>query len=52
MINHEDENDTFIASRWRSREDAMDFFGSREFRETVEFGRDILVDQPRHVFLT
>jgi chlorite dismutase len=51
MVNHEDENDTFIASQWRSREDAMGFFRSEEFRETVDWGRDVLADRPRHVFL-
>ncbi|WP_121741779.1 heme-binding protein [Natronorubrum halophilum] len=51
LANLEDENDMFIASRWDSREDAMAFFRSDAFSETVEFGRDILVDRPRHVFL-
>ncbi|RZV11621.1 chlorite dismutase [Natrinema hispanicum] len=51
LVNREDENDMFIASRWDSREDAMTFFRSDAFSETVEFGRDILVDRPRHVFL-
>jgi chlorite dismutase len=51
LVNHEDENDTFIASQWRSREDAMAFFRSDEFRETVDWGRDVLADRPRHVFL-
>ncbi|MEF8840056.1 MAG: heme-binding protein [Haloarculaceae archaeon] len=51
LVNREDENDMFIASQWRSREDAMAFFRSDEFRETVEWGREVLVDQPRHVFL-
>jgi chlorite dismutase len=41
----------FIASRWRSKEDAMAFFRSEEFRETVQWGRDVLADRPRHVFL-
>jgi chlorite dismutase len=41
----------FIASRWDSREDAMQFFRSDAFSETVEFGRDVLADRPRHVFL-
>ncbi|RRJ31699.1 heme-binding protein [Halocatena pleomorpha] len=51
MINTAAENDMFIASQWRSKEDAMAFFRSDEFRETVEWGRDILTDRPRHVFL-
>jgi chlorite dismutase/heme-degrading monooxygenase HmoA len=51
LVNREDETDMFIASRWRSREDAMDFFRSEEFRETVSWGREVLADQPRHVFL-
>jgi chlorite dismutase len=51
MVNHEDENDTFIASQWRSKEDAMGFFRSEEFRDTVDWGRDVLADRPRHVFL-
>jgi chlorite dismutase len=29
----------------------MGFFGSEEFRDTVEWGRDVLADRPRHVFL-
>ena len=52
LVNREDENDMFIASQWRSREDAMDFFRSEEFRETVSFGREVLADRPRHVFLS
>ncbi len=51
MINREDENDTFIASQWQSRENAMAFFGSDEFSDVVEWGRDVLTDRPRHVFL-
>ncbi|WP_247004085.1 heme-binding protein [Halosolutus gelatinilyticus] len=51
LENREDENDMFIASRWDSREDAMAFFRSDAFSETVEFGRNILADRPRHVFL-
>ncbi|QCW03438.1 heme-binding protein [Natrinema pallidum] len=51
LVNREDENDMFIASRWDSREDAMAFFRSDAFSETVEFGRDVLADRPRHVFL-
>ncbi|MFC6615802.1 heme-binding protein [Halopenitus salinus] len=51
MVNHEDENDTFIASQWRSKDDAMEFFRSDAFHETVQFGREVLADRPRHVFL-
>ncbi len=51
LVNRENEDDMFIASRWRSREDAMEFFRSEEFRETVSWGREVLADQPRHVFL-
>ncbi|MFB6178531.1 MAG: heme-binding protein [Halorientalis sp.] len=51
MVNHEDENDMFISSQWRAKEDAMDFFRSDAFTETVSWGRDVLADRPRHVFL-
>ncbi|RQH03272.1 heme-binding protein [Natrarchaeobius oligotrophus] len=51
LVNRENEDDMFIASRWDSREDAMAFFRSDAFSETVEFGRDVLADRPRHVFL-
>ncbi|WP_049934808.1 heme-binding protein [Haloplanus natans] len=51
MINLEDENDMFIASQWRSKEDAMNFFRSDAFTDTVSWGRDVLADRPRHVFL-
>jgi len=51
MINLEDENDMFIASQWRSKDDAMAFFRSDEFADTVSWGRDVLADRPRHVFL-
>jgi chlorite dismutase len=51
LVDRENENDMFIASQWRSREDAMDFFRSEAFRETVSWGRDVLADRPRHVFL-
>ncbi|TQQ83263.1 heme-binding protein [Halonotius terrestris] len=51
MINEEDENDMFIASQWNAKEDAMGFFRSDEFQNTVEWGRDVLADRPRHVFL-
>jgi chlorite dismutase/heme-degrading monooxygenase HmoA len=51
MVNDDDENDMFIASQWNAKEDAMAFFRSDEFRETVQWGRDVLADRPRHVFL-
>ncbi|WP_049985273.1 heme-binding protein [Halobellus rufus] len=51
MMNVEDENDMFIASQWDAREHAMEFFRSEEFSETVQWGRDVLADRPRHVFL-
>jgi chlorite dismutase len=51
MVNREDENDMFISSQWRSRDDAMAFFRSDGFRDTVEWGREVLADRPRHVFL-
>jgi chlorite dismutase len=51
MVNVEDENDMFIASQWRSQEDAMAFFRSDDFSDTVDWGRDVLADTPRHVFL-
>ena len=51
MVNLEDENDMFIASQWRSQDDAMGFFRSDAFRDTVSWGRDVLADRPRHVFL-
>jgi chlorite dismutase/heme-degrading monooxygenase HmoA len=51
LVNREDENDMFIASRWDSREDAMQFFRSDAFADAVEFGRDVLEERPRHVFL-
>jgi chlorite dismutase len=51
MINVADENDMFIASGWRAREDAMAFFRSEAFRDTVDWGREVLADRPRHVFL-
>ena len=51
MVNVEDENDMFIASQWRAKDDAMAFFRSEEFADAVEWGRDVLADRPRHVFL-
>jgi chlorite dismutase len=29
----------------------MAFFRADAFRETVQWGREVLADQPRHVFL-
>ena len=52
LINHEDPDDMFIASQWDDREAAMGFFRSDAFRETVRWGREVLTDRPRHVFLT
>jgi chlorite dismutase len=49
--NVDDENDMLIASQWDAREDALDFFSSEAFRDTVEWGREVLADRPRHVFL-
>ncbi|MFB6118890.1 heme-binding protein [Halosegnis sp.] len=51
MVNDDDENDMFIASQWEREEDAMAFFRSDDFRETVQWGREVLADRPRHVFL-
>lgn len=50
-VNTGDENDMFIASEWVDRESAMEFFRSDEFRDTVDWGREVLDDRPRHVFL-
>ncbi len=47
----DDDCDMFIASRWDAKADAMGFFGSEAFRETVQWGRDVLQRRPRHVFL-
>jgi chlorite dismutase len=51
LANRDDANDMFIASQWDSKEDAMAFFRSDEFSDTVSWGRDVLADRPRHVFL-
>ena len=51
MVNVDDENDMFIASGWTEREAAMAFFRSEAFRDTVDWGREVLADRPRHVFL-
>jgi chlorite dismutase len=49
--NTKDANDMFISSRWASRDDAMQFFKSDDFRDTVDWGREVLAGRPRHVFL-
>lgn len=49
--NVEDGDDMFVRSRWEDREAAMAFFRSDAFRETVEWGREVLAERPRHVFL-
>ena len=51
LVNTENENDMFIASQWDSKDDAMAFFRSDAFTDTVDWGRDVLADKPRHVFL-
>ncbi len=51
LVNTDDENDMFIASQWDAKGDAMEFFGSDAFSDTVKWGRDVLADKPRHVFL-
>ena len=51
LANRDDENDMFIASQWDSKDDAMEFFRSDAFSDTVSWGRDVLADRPRHVFL-
>jgi chlorite dismutase len=51
LVNREDDNDMFIASLWASKDDAMAFFRSDAFADTVSWGRDVLADRPRHVFL-
>ena len=51
LANRDDANDMFIASQWDSKEDAMAFFRSDAFSDTVSWGRDVLADRPRHVFL-
>ncbi len=52
LVNEEDENDMFIASQWRAKDDAVAFFRSDAFRDTVQWGREVLADRPRHVFLS
>ena len=51
MANVEDDADFFITSRWDDREAALEFFRGDAFRDTVEWGREVLADRPRHVFL-
>ncbi|MFB6362201.1 MAG: heme-binding protein [Halobacteriales archaeon] len=51
LANVEDAADFFISSRWDAREDALAFFRGDAFRDTVEWGREVLDGQPRHVFL-
>ena len=51
LANVDDENDMFIASRWDAKDDAMEFFRSDAFTDTVDWGREVLADKPRHVFL-
>jgi len=51
LVNREDDTDMFIASNWDAKGDAMAFFRSEAFRETVDWGREVLADEPRHVFL-
>lgn len=51
LANRENDNDMFIASQWESKDDAMAFFRSDAFSDTVDWGRDVLADRPRHVFL-
>ncbi|MFB6352471.1 MAG: heme-binding protein, partial [Halobacteriales archaeon] len=42
LANLEDDADFFISSRWDSREDALEFFRGDAFRDTVEWGREVL----------
>jgi chlorite dismutase/heme-degrading monooxygenase HmoA len=51
LVNTDDENDMFIASHWDARDDAMEFFRSDAFTDAVNWGREVLDDRPRHVFL-
>lgn len=50
FANAADPNDMFIASRWDDKEAAMAFFRSDAFRDTVQWGREVLDGRPRHVF--
>ena len=49
--NRDQAEDMFIASQWDTKEDCLAFFRSDSFRDTVDWGRDVLADRPRHVFL-
>ncbi|MDZ7700875.1 MAG: heme-binding protein [Halobacteriales archaeon] len=51
LANLEDDRDFFISSRWEGREAALEFFRGDAFRDTVEWGREVLDGRPRHVFL-
>jgi chlorite dismutase len=51
LCNVEDDADFFISSRWDERDDALEFFRGDAFRDTVEWGREVLDGRPRHVFL-
>lgn len=51
FANVEDGDDMFVRSRWEGRADALAFFRSDAFKETVEWGREVLAERPRHVFL-
>jgi chlorite dismutase len=51
LVNADDENDMFIASHWDRKDNAMAFFRSDAFADTVDWGREVLDDRPRHVFL-
>ena len=51
LANTDDADDMFIASEWADQDAATEFFRSEAFRDTVDWGREILADRPRHVFL-
>lgn len=51
FTNVEDADDMFVRSRWDRRDAAMAFFRSDAFKETVDWGREVLAERPRHVFL-
>lgn len=46
-----DDCDMFIASRWDDRADALEFFATDAFAETLQFGRDVLQTRPRHMVI-
>ena len=50
LENYEDETDLFIDSRWENQEAASTFFQSDQFKQAVSSGRELLAEQPRHVF--